>query len=39
MFIIEVGLCLAGIAFCRAMDNASKHRVCVIDERDVSKAA
>lgn len=39
MLVIKLGLCLLGMAFCKGMDNASKHRVCVIDEREVRKAA
>ena len=39
MLVIKLGLCFAGIAFCKAMDNASKYRECVIDEREVRTAA
>lgn len=39
MFIIKISLCLLAIAFCKGMDETSKHRVCVIDEREVSTAA
>ena len=39
MFIIKMGLCLLALAFCKGMDEVSKHRVCVIDERDELRAA
>lgn len=39
MLVIKLGLCALAYAFCKGMDEASRHRVCVIDEREVSKAA